>query len=101
MHRASGAHWAAALGGGRVGLGSCKRRDRAQDYAQHDDNHGCSAAGQDLSSRNLLQCVIDLIGYRRATKGSNGPMSQIPDFAKIDFADTPGATAAPAAPWLT
>ena len=28
-------------------------------------------------------------------------MSQIPDFAKIDFADTPAATAAPAAPWLT
>src|SRR5580704_9860035 len=102
-NRASGAHWAAALVVRRMGLGSCKRRDRAaaRGCAQHDDNHGCSAAGQDLSSRNLLQCVIDLIGYRRATKGSNGPMSQIPDFAKIDFADTPAATAAPAAPWLT
>src|SRR6202166_4778096 len=28
-------------------------------------------------------------------------MSQIPDFAKIDFADTLAASAAPAAPWLT
>src|SRR5579862_4033427 len=28
-------------------------------------------------------------------------MSQIPDFAKIDFADAPAASAAPAAPWLT
>jgi len=28
-------------------------------------------------------------------------MSQIPDFAEIDFADAPAATAAPAAPWLT
>src|SRR5580704_9186476 len=28
-------------------------------------------------------------------------MSQIPDFAKIDFAETPAASAAPAAPWLT
>ena len=28
-------------------------------------------------------------------------MSQIPDFAKIDFADVPPADAAPAAPWLT
>jgi methylmalonyl-CoA mutase len=28
-------------------------------------------------------------------------MSQIPDFAKIDFADVPPAGAAPAAPWVT
>ena len=28
-------------------------------------------------------------------------MSRIPDFAKIDFADAPAASAAPAAPWLT
>ena len=28
-------------------------------------------------------------------------MSQIPDFAKLDFADAPPAGAAPAAPWLT
>src|SRR5580693_4473721 len=28
-------------------------------------------------------------------------MSQIPDFAKLDFADAPSAGAAPAAPWVT
>jgi methylmalonyl-CoA mutase len=28
-------------------------------------------------------------------------MSQIPDFAKFEFADTPAASGAPAAPWLT
>src|SRR5579864_360511 len=90
---------------GRSGSSRAQGRRRAAGLfgrtPRHEGRNLADGGGAGLHSRRL-RCPGDTAGRLRYSKARTGDsMSQIPDFAKIDFADAPAASAAPAAPWLT